>query len=68
MLEYVISDPGFSQVFSQDIVDEAALFRRDGFAFAKVLRWVLVLLCCAIVCQNIIGQFFGNDSHRWRAL
>ena len=55
--EYVVSDPGISQFFSQDIVDEAALFRRDGVAFAKVVLWVFFLLCCEVVCKNIIGQF-----------
>ena len=49
--------PGASQVFSQDIVDEAALFRRDGFAFAKVVLWVFFLLCCEVVCKEILGHF-----------
>ena len=35
MVEYEIADSGISQVLSQDDVDQTALFRRDGFAFAK---------------------------------
>ena len=33
MLEYVESDSGITQIFSQDDVDEAAFFRRDGCGF-----------------------------------
>ena len=57
MLEYVESDPGISQVFSQDTVDKAALFRCDGFAFANAVYWVLLLFCCEVVFKNILGQF-----------
>ena len=58
VLEYVESDSGITQVFSQDDVDEAALFRRDGCAFAKLVFSVLLLFCCELVCKNILDQFF----------
>ena len=58
VLEYVESDSGITQVFSQDGVDEAALFRRDGCAFAKLVFWVLLLFFCELVCKNILDQFF----------
>ena len=58
VLEYVESDPGITQVFSQDGVDEAALFRRDGCAFAKLVFSALLLFWCEVVRKNILDQFF----------
>ena len=57
MLEYVESDSGITQIFSQDDVDEAALFRRDGCGFGKLVFSVLLLFCCELVCKNILDQF-----------
>ena len=58
MLEYVESDSSITQVFSQDGVDEAVLFRRDRHAFAKLVSSVLLLFCCELVCKNILDQIF----------
>ena len=38
MVEYEMADSGISQVLSQDGVDRAALSRREGFAFAKLVQ------------------------------
>ena len=38
MVEYVHANSGISQVFPQDVVDQAALFCRNGFAFAQSRR------------------------------
>ena len=57
MLEYVESDSGITQIFSQDDVDEAAFFRRDGCGFGKLVFSVLLLFCCELVCKNILDQF-----------
>ena len=58
VLEYVESDPSITQVFSQDDVDEAALFRRDGCVFAKLVFWVLLLFWCEVLRKNILDQIF----------
>ena len=56
MLEYEMADSGISQVLSQDGVDRAALFRREGFVFAKLVHGVLSLCLRKLICQNILSQ------------
>ena len=46
MVEYEMADSGISQVLSQDGVNRAALFRREGFAFAKLVHGFFI---CASV-------------------
>ena len=43
MVEYEMADSGISQVLSQDNVDRAALFVREGVVFAKLVHGVLSL-------------------------
>ena len=56
MVEYEMADSGISQVLSQDGVDRAALFRVEGFAFAKLVHGVLFLFLRKVMCQNILSQ------------
>ena len=56
MVEYEIDDSGISQVLSQDDVDQAALIRRDGFAFPELVRGVLHLRLCEVVGQDVLCQ------------
>ena len=45
MVEYKMADSGISQVLPQDGVDRAALSRREGFAFAKLVH---VVACTSV--------------------
>ena len=49
MVEYETGDLGISEILSQDGVDRAALFRREGFDFANLVLGVLYLLWCEMV-------------------
>ena len=56
MVEYEMADSGISQVLSQDGVDHAALFRREGVVFAKLVHGVLALCLRKVMCQNIVKR------------
>ena len=58
MREYEESNPRITQVFSQDDVDQAALFRRDACPFAKLVFRKILLLWCEVIRKNILDHSF----------
>ena len=56
MVEYEIADFVMSQVLSQHHGDAAALFRREGCVFAKLVHGVLFLVLRKVICQHILSQ------------
>ena len=71
MVEYEVSHFGISQILSQDSVDPAALFSRNGYfsclrVFANLVCGVITLFRCEIVGKQIQSQCFEASCFPWR--